>query len=331
MVGKKTQHERRIVIDRAMRDLHCLGYEVRHPKNLRGVHIRVIIGEWRRRGLKASTLSTNFSHLRTLCRWLGKPDLIQLIDRIVADNPALTRRRTVADRDRSEAGIGMPREEILRRAQERDERFACLLNLIMVFGLRAQEAFKFQPYCVVGPRGEITIKKGAKGGRRRVLPFPLTPERAEAIEWAKQFAQSGPETMIPRGWSAQRLRGWFYRHCENIGLTRQQLGITAHSFRHGKLQDVYQELTGERAPVRGGRLRERDPIADRAARTTVAEFAGHSRRYVSSHYLGGVRLPRGVCVQGESPSTADRTTAKSSAVEPTRDDTVLDPDAEEPP
>jgi integrase len=331
IVGKKTQQERRIVIDRAMRDLHALGYELQNPKNLRGVHIRVIIQEWRRRGLKASTLSTNFSHLRTLCRWLRKPDLVHLIDQIVADNPMLTRRRTVADRDRSEATIGLSRERILELAAQRDERFACLLNLIMKLGLRAQEAFKFQPHHVVGPRGEITIKKGAKGGRRRVLPFPMTPEQAEAIEWCKKFAQTPGETMIPRDWTAQQLRGWFYRHCERVGLARKHLGITAHSFRHGVLQRVYRDLTGEEAPVRGGRLRNRDPIADDTARETVAQFAGHSRRYVSSHYLGGVRLPRDSAVGGESATTAESTdTEPPSPDETLRDGTGVNPAADDP-
>jgi integrase len=325
-VSKKTQHERRIVIDRAMRDLHCLGYEIRYPKNLRGVHIRVIIEEWRRRGLKASTLSTNFSHLRTLCGWLGKPDLIHLVNRIVAENPTLTRRRTVADQDRSAANVAISPEEILQRAIKCDERFACILNLIIQFGLRAKEAWMFQPHFVVLPRGEVAIKKGAKGGRRRVLPFQLDPVAATAaIEWAKKFAQSGAETMIPRGWTVQRFRGWFYRHCNQIGLTRTQLGITAHSFRHGVLHDVYREVTGEEAPVRGGRLQERDPIADSAARTTVAQWAGHSRRYVSSHYLGGVRLAeRSRGVQG-----AAGTTAQDSPAEAQQQDRVGNPGAQD--
>jgi integrase len=291
-VGEKTQRERRVVLDRAMCDLHRNGYELQRLANLRGTHIRAIIAEWRRRELKASTCSTNFSHLRTLCRWLNKPDLVRLIDDMVAQDPELTRRRTVADGDRSDRRIDLSREEMLGRARLLDARFGCVLRLIMAFGLRVQEALKFQPYCVVGVRGQVTIRKGTKGGRPRVLPFLLSLEQAQAIEEAQGFVQSAAETMIPRGWTVQRCRGWFYRRCEQIGLTRQGLGITPHAYRHGVLQEIYKTLTGEDAPVRGGRLRDRDPVADLAARSTVAQAAGHSRPHVSSHYLGPVRLPR---------------------------------------
>ena len=83
----------------------------------------------------------------------------------------------------------------------------------------------------------------------------------------------------------------FYRLNRQIGLTKNQLGSTAHSLRHGFLLDLYQELAGVSAPVRSDA--DTSSLArDRAVRKVLAECAGHSRPQVSSAYLGSRRNMR---------------------------------------
>lgn len=218
-VGKKTQRERRYVLERALHDLHQGGLVLRRLKNLRGKHIRAILSEWRARGHKASTLATNVSHLRTLCRWVDKPELVQLLDGLIATEPHLTRRTVATDRDRSERGAGEDRTDILVRAHTLDARFACQLALIVAFGLRAQESWLFRPH-LAEEGGGIHILWGTKGGRPRTLPVPRTQEHSDTLAWAKTFAHSRADSMIPTGWRLERWRRRFYRLCGRLGLTK---------------------------------------------------------------------------------------------------------------
>jgi hypothetical protein len=76
---------------------------------------------------------------------------------------------------------------------------------------------------------------------------------------------------------------------QRFGVTRQQLGVTAHGLRHEVLIDRYQSLTGSAPPVRQGPRVE--PEVDHSARLEVSKLAGHARLKASSAYLGAI-LPR---------------------------------------
>jgi integrase len=288
-VGRKTERERRIVIEAALEALHAGGFKLRRVHKLRAKHVRFILDHWRRRDHKASTLSGYFSMLRLLCRWLRKPQLVRLIDEVVAKEPGLVQRRTVADCDRSERGRGVSAKAILDRAMTIDERFACILALIVAFGLRVNEALLFRPHLALQPDGHVQVDWGTKGGRPRGLRQPLTEQHRLVIDWCRRFAIAKPESMIPRGYTLERYRRQFYGYCEAIGLTRKALGVTPHSLRHGVLLDLYEWLTGYAAPARGGQLALIDPHSDRAAREIVAGHAGHRDPYITSAYLGPMR------------------------------------------
>lgn len=288
-VGQKTRRERRIVIERALRDLHAGGLEIRRLKNFRGKHVRRILSNWRSRQLQASTLSTYVSHLRTLCDWLDKPQLIRLVDDYITAEPTLVKRRTVTDRDRSERGAGVRIADVMKKAIVLDERYAAQLALIAVFGLRSLESWLFRPHLALRPDGTVQVHWGTKGGRPRVLPLVVTDAHLAVLRWAMTFAQTRSESMIPRGWTVQRWRRRYYYLCDQVGLTRAQLGVTPHAFRHGVLLDLYEWLTGVPAAARGGELAQIDPVADREARKIVAQMGGHADLYISSAYLGGIR------------------------------------------
>lgn len=288
-VGMKTRRERRVVLERTLRDLHKSGLELRRLKNLRGKHVEQILTVWRERKLLPSTFATYASHLRTLCRWLQKPQLVELIDRTLAVEPTLVRRRGATDHDRSEKGAGIDFKLIFERALRLNERFACQLALVAAFGLRSQEAWLFRPHLADLGQGQIRIAWGTKGGRPRVLPIPMTREQQAVLEWAKTFAASPAESMIPRGLRLERWRWRYYRMCRQIGLTRRALMVTPHSLRHGVLLDIYEQLLGQPAPARGGEAGELHPAAIDAVRQVVAEYAGHSRPQISSAYLGPLR------------------------------------------
>jgi site-specific recombinase XerD len=289
----KTRRERRIVIESALRELHLEGLKLRRLKNFRAKHVRRILAQWQSRPFKTSTRSTYISHLRTLCTWLDKPQLIRLIDDFVAKQPDLVRRRTVADVDRSPRGAGVCIVEVMSRAVALDERFAVQLALMIAFGLRSLEAWLFRPHLALRCDGTVQVLWGTKGGRPRVLPIELSDAHHAVLAWARTFAQTRAESMIPRGWTVQRWRRRYYRLCAKVRLTRRQSGVTPHAFRQGMLLDLYEWLTGLPAPVRGGALAKEDPGADRAAREIISCVAGHAEVHITSAYLGGMRSPAG--------------------------------------
>ena len=283
-VGEKTKVERRTVLERALRDLVTSGMQLRLIRNLKAKHVLWILDAWRSRGLQASTMATYVSHLRVLCSWLNNPGLVDVIDRYVRSDPSLTWRRLVSNRDRSERGAGIDKDEILRLAATLDERFACQLRLIMTLGLRSQEAWLLRPH-LAERQGHVCVNWGTKGGRPRTLPLTTTEQRV-ALEIARSFARTAGESTIPRGWTVQRWRHRYYWLLRKLGMTRAMLGVTPHSLRHGVLMDHFETLTGVPAPAPGGDLRNRDPFADRAARRRCGlrgspaslDFVGVSRQ-----------------------------------------------------
>jgi integrase len=290
-ISAKTRRERRVVMRRMLIDLFQGGLKLGRLSNFRGKHARAILSHWVERGLATSTMSTYVSHLRVFVTWLGKAELVKLIDQYCEERPGLTRRESATRSDKSERGAGVNFDEIRRRAVETgDVYFACQLLLIKEFGLRVREAFEFRPNLAVNAEGRVEITRGTKGGRPRELITPLTDAQRAALEQARALVPHRAGSMIPshyvrsKDWSAH-----FYHQCRRIGLTRKQLGVTPHSLRHGALLDLYEGLAGVPAPVRRVDDASIDPAVDRACRRIVTRNAGHSRLHVASAYLGSPR------------------------------------------
>ena len=288
-VGAKTSRERRIVMTRMLVDLYRGGHKLHHLKNLGKKHVLAILTSWSTRRLAASTMASYVSHLRSFCTWLGKTHMLDVIQRYVDEHPALTRRHTATDHDKSEQGVNVAFVDVQERARAIDEHFACQLALIEAFGLRSREAWLFRPHLAEDGSGRVTVMWGTKGGRSRVLPLPISAKQREVLGWAKRLVQTRCESMVPRSYTLKQWAYRYYRLCRRIGLTRRQLAVTPHSFRHGVLLNLYETLSGRPAPVRDCSGERPDPAVDRAAREVVSETAGHSRTSVVSAYLGGVR------------------------------------------
>lgn len=286
-VGFKTRHERGVYYKAALTRLCALGYFVPHVRLLKAKHIRALCEDMEERELRPPTIATDASFLTVLFRGIGKPHLVENIDGYFS-SPAVLRRSGVASRDKTLEGAGIEFAFIYQRAMAVDPRIACMLELCYEFGLRVREAWLFRPHLAVRD-GVICVYWGAKGGRKRELPFELSPSRVELMERAKSFAATPAESMIPRSISLKKWRSRWQRAMTKIGLTRTQLGVTPHALRHSAQCRYYKQVSAHEPAIRGGDLHKTDAHADRAARDLVADLAGHSRRSVSGAYLGGVR------------------------------------------
>jgi integrase len=149
------------------------------------------------------------------------------------------------------------------------------------------------PFCETGlpPEQQVADQyvwvKG-KGGRVRWVPLE-TPAQLAAVAAARQLVESRDGHMgHPEHDLKRNLRHLDYA-MEKFGIAKRAAGVTGHGLRHGRLNDIYEEIAGVPSPVRGGERPE--DHADSVARSIVSERAGHARLRAAGAYIGA-RPPR---------------------------------------
>ena len=179
-----------------------------------------------------------------------------------------------------------------------DPRVAAQLALLLAFGLRRKEAVMFMPHIAVVPAESVPIsqhasdryavflrvQRGTKGGRLRFVAIRNDDQRS-ALDLALQFAAHSSSHLGHPGLSLKRWLKRFDNVMRKAGVTKKQLGVTAHGLRHQFAQEFHVELADVQPPVRGG-----DPCADpatlNAALLEIARQLGHNRPAITSAYLG---------------------------------------------
>jgi integrase len=205
--------------------------------------------------------------------WAQKVDKQNVVARS-NDHYGIPDRQFVTDQSKARA-IGAPELEKVRDAYVRMS-----LELQQAFGLRREEAIKFNPG--YADRGDyITLKASwTKGGKERDIPV-LSDEQREVLDRARQLVGSGSLIPSDRNY-VQQLRV-YERQTANAGLSKM------HGLRHAYAQRRYQELTGWKSPAAGGpstkSLSSGQKVVDRFARRRISQELGHSREQISSVYL----------------------------------------------
>lgn len=132
-------------------------------------------------------------------------------------------------------------------------------------------------------RGDKLVLKGSwtKGGRRREIPIRTEAQR-ELLDRAK--ALTGGGSLIPAGSSYIEHLKLYENQTRAAGLEK------LHGLRHAYAQERYKDMTGRPAPAAGGKksskLTEAERKLDHEARLTVSRELGHSRKAISTVYLG---------------------------------------------
>jgi len=155
------------------------------------------------------------------------------------------------------------------------------LELQQAFGLRREEAMKFQHS--FADRGDHLILKASwtKGGRERTVPVRTEAQR-EILNRARRLAGLG--SLIPSSRNyRQQMRIYEGNTC------RARLS-KMHGLRHAYAQNRYEELTGWKAPAAGGpeskSLTQEQREQDREVRLIISRELGHEREAVVGVYLG---------------------------------------------
>ncbi len=269
--GFSTQATRSRLLDLIANQLLALGFRRMQPTSLKPKHVDALLAKWREQGISTGTIKNRLSALRWWAKKVNKPSIIA--------------------RDNNVYDVGK-REYVAKesKAQELDEKKLSLISdkyvelsirLQAAFGLRREEAIKFNPtYAMQGDH--IKLKSSwTKGGRARIVPI-TNEEQRRLLEDVKALARGG--ALIPPHLNYVKQLHRYERQTRDAGLSR------LHGSRHEYAQRRYLELAERVCPVAGGlpskELNSAQRALDHKARVTISSELGHAREAISAVYLG---------------------------------------------
>ena len=269
--GKTTQANRKSGLKLISHQLRESGFKYMKAQSLKPKHVQHLVERWQSEGLQTGTIMNRMSHLRWWAEHVGKAGLIP------SDNAMLgIERREYANGPNRAKTLDAEKLEKIT-----DEHIRLSLKLQQAFGLRREEAIKFQP-TYADQNDHIKLKATwCKGGKERTIPI-RNEEQRHILDEAKKLAKDG--SLIPVHKSYVQQMDLYDKQCNKAGLDNM------HGLRHMYAQTRYEELTGWKAPKAGGpstkdlTLQQRE--MDRQTRLQISQELGHERIEVTSIYLG---------------------------------------------
>ena len=245
-----TAKDRRINVHACVAQLWELGFKIKKLDSLGTKHVKALMEYWESDGRSAAYLHNRLSTLRTLSGWLGKRHVVgDLSDYFPKER---TQRKTAAVFNLAWSEYEVSIAGIIAVAKTIDERLAVMLSLQDQFGLRTKESIEFRPLNALDDKGEnLLVYIGTKGSKPRMIPIE-TPEQRETYEWSRRVVMEGKVKRLRwPGLTVQQARTKFYHMlARRLGLTREQLGVTAHGLRHGYAQRKYlRDSGGFKSPI----------------------------------------------------------------------------------
>lgn len=266
-----TQSDRERALTLIAEQLHELGYRGLKATSLKPKHVEALITKWRLEGLSAGTMKNRMAVLRWWSEKVGKQNVI------ARDNSHYgIPDRTFVSADSKAMFVD---SEALEEVKDVHVRMS--LELQQAFGLRRQEAIKFQP--AFADQGDHLVLKASwtKGGKAREVPIRNDQQRA-VLDRAHRLAGKG--SLIPSDRDYRHQLRVYEKHTASAGLSK------LHGLRHHYAQMRYEELTGWGAPAAGGpataELDASKRQSDRDARLTISRELGHLREEITAVYLG---------------------------------------------
>lgn len=285
VVSFETQNKRKTFYKRYFRDLHEMGYRLTDVKHLKQKHITEWILRLEGEGKSPGTIQGYVSYLRTLCKWIGKQNM--MVDPLeVLKDPGSYHRVLVSNEDKTPTNPNATKtvEEVLDEIYAESPLVADQLRLADAFGLRFRELILYKPF-ICERDGYIEFKSGTKGGRKRRVPIETETQR-EALARIKNHAVSKHGTTIPKELKSHQWENRCRTLFRRIGFTKKGCGFTPHGLRHGFINDYYTKETGRLSRARGGNMEGIVAAEDRYVRLKISKIAGHSRAQIVNCYLG---------------------------------------------
>jgi len=267
----RTQADRERQLTLIANQLHALGYRKMNAQSLKPKHVEALVKHWQGEELSTGAIKNRLSVIRW---WAQKVDRQNVVARS-NDHYGIPERQFVTNVSKART-LSAPDLEPVRDAHVRMS-----LELQQAFGLRREEAIKFQPRHA--DRGDHLELKASwtKGGKARVIPVRTEAQRA-VLDRARQLVGNG--SLIPSSRNYRQQLRIYERHTANAGLSKM------HGLRHAYAQRRYAELTGWPTPAAGGptvkALTPEQKAIDQQARLTISQELGHERPQVVAIYCG---------------------------------------------
>ena len=129
-----TQSARSHILAQSANELHELGYRRLDANGLKQKHVTALVNHWTKKGLTVGTIKNKLAHIRWWARKINKPGVVANNN----ENYGIANRRYVTTIDRGKTLDS-------RINDIRDRNIVVSLKLQAAFGLRREEAIKFQP------------------------------------------------------------------------------------------------------------------------------------------------------------------------------------------
>ncbi|UUZ77296.1 integrase domain-containing protein [Polaromonas sp. P1(28)-13] len=287
---------------RMLDDLRELRASVQDIGEIGKSHAVKLIKHWGSKGQAASTIQNKISILRRFLTFIGKDsaipkgqDLKTWLNQQGVTAPVTRQNIPTESKAWDENQVDL--HKVLAELSKESAITAIQLEVQAAFGLRMKESIQLNPQA--SDCGTfLRVLHGTKGGLPRDVDFDDDPAMREwqrdVLERAKLYAQQNRKgTLSLQGKRLDQSKAHFYYQCRKVGITRDQLGVTAHGLRHQYAARRYARLAGMGAPVtRNAPLHVTDEVrsADLAAREQVSRELGHFRPDITQAYTGSLPM-----------------------------------------
>ncbi len=266
-----TQVQRARILSLIANQLHDRGFRQMNAHSLKPKHIEALTKHWLASDVSVGTIKNRMSALRWWAQKVNRQNVVAraneyygIPDRKYLTNDSKAKQLASSDLDKV-----------------RDVHVRMSLELQQAFGLRREEAIKFQPS--FADRGDHIVLKESwtKGGKARVIPVRTEGQRS-VLDQARRLAGKG--SLIPSSRNYRQQLRIYEGHTLRAGLS------SMHGLRHAYAQNRYEELTGWQSPAAGGPpskfLDKGKRERDYQARLIISRELGHEREQITSVYLG---------------------------------------------
>lgn len=266
-----TQVNRERLLTLIANELHVLGYRKMTDRSLKPKHIEALVKHWFAQDLSIGTIKNRMAAIRWWAHKVNKQNVVARSN----EHYGIPDRRFITNESKAKSITQSQLDQVC------DEHVRMSLELQQAFGLRREEAMKFQPS--FADRGDHLVLKASwtKGGRERVIPVRTEAQR-DVLNRARRLAGFG--SLIPSNRNYVHQMRVYEGNTLRAGLSHM------HGLRHAYAQKRYEELTGWKCPVAGGPDRKTQTPEqrelDREARLTISRELGHEREQVTAAYLG---------------------------------------------
>jgi len=251
--------------------LHELGYRKMGAQSLKPKHVEALTKHWLNTGITAGTIKNRMAAIRWWAHKVNRQNVVARSN----EHYGIPDRHFVTSESKAKTVTGAELDKV------RDQHVRMSLELQQAFGLRREEAMKFQPS--FADQGDYLVLKASwtKGGRERTVPVRTEAQRA-VLNRARRLAGLG--SLIPSSRNYRQQLRIYEGHTIRAGLSHM------HGLRHAYAQDRCEELTGWKASAAGGpefrALTPEQRELDREARLTISRELGHERQQITGAYLG---------------------------------------------